>query len=128
MLSCRFCHLQGIAMSEVFLIYLSKAYFTRAFCRVELQVARLLAKPMVVVREASERLNRGPIELAQIEPCDKRLLGYDILALTDEMRDAFSRAFIPLRKARISTALGKEVLATATPASPTAADATAANR
>eukprot|EP00808_Paulinella_micropora_P016427 g21602.t1 len=99
---------KGIAMSEVFLIYLSKAYFTRPYCRFELQVARLLGKPLVVVREASERLNRGPITFAQIEACNQQLLGYDILAFTDEMRDAFSTGFIPLLKARINIALGRE--------------------
>eukprot|EP00808_Paulinella_micropora_P000255 g13037.t1 len=116
--------IKGIAMSEVFLIYLSKAYFTRPFCRFELQVARLLEKPIVVVREASERPTRGPITFPQIEACDKQLLELDILALSDELRDAFSTGFIPLLKARINTALGKEVLA---PASPTAAAAPAAS-
>eukprot|EP00808_Paulinella_micropora_P019298 g23839.t1 len=149
--------IKGIAMSEVFLIYVSKAYFTRPYCRFELQVhpclhklahcmlqpcrcharmcamggwartcgllqvARLLEKPIVVVREASLRPTRGPIDLPQIEACDKQLVEFDILALSDELRDAFSTGFIPLLKARINTALGKEVLATATPASPTAA-------
>eukprot|EP00808_Paulinella_micropora_P020489 g52976.t1 len=119
--------IKGIAMSEVFLIYVSKAYFTRPYCRFELQVARLLEKPIVVVREASLRPTRGPIDLPQIEAWDKRLVEFDILALSDELRDAFSTGFIPLLKACINTALGKEVLATATPASPTAAAAPAAS-
>eukprot|EP00808_Paulinella_micropora_P028174 g9595.t1 len=118
---------KGIAMSEVFLIYVSKAYFTRPYCRFELQVARLLEKPIVVVREASLRPTRGPIDLPQIAACDKQLVKFDILALRDELRDAFSTGFIPLLKARINTALGKEVLATATPASATAAAAPAAS-
>eukprot|EP00808_Paulinella_micropora_P013348 g36580.t1 len=114
-------------MSEVFLIYVSKSYFTRPYCRFELQVARLLEKPIVVVREASLRPTRGPIDLPQIAACDKQLVEFDILALSDELRDAFSTGFIPLLKARINTALGKEVLATATPASATAAAAPAAS-
>eukprot|EP00808_Paulinella_micropora_P024184 g83367.t1 len=118
---------KGIAMSEVFLIYVSKSYFTRPYCRFELQVARLLEKPIVVVREASLRPTRGPIDLPQIAACDKQLVEFDILALSDELRDAFSTGFIPLLKARINTALGKEVLATATPASATAAAAPAAS-
>eukprot|EP00808_Paulinella_micropora_P017921 g29714.t1 len=81
---------KGIAMSEVFLIYVSKAYFTRPYCRFELQVARLLEKPIVVVREASLQPTRGPIDLPQIEACDKQLVEFDILALSDELRDAFS--------------------------------------
>eukprot|EP00808_Paulinella_micropora_P005167 g49790.t1 len=73
-------------------------------------------------------LNRGPITFAQIEACDQQLLGYDILAFTNELRDAFSTGFIPLLKARINIApLGREVFATATPASATAAAAPAAS-
>lgn len=46
---------RGVATSRFFLIYLSRSYFSRWFCRLEAQVARVLEKTLIVVYEADPR-------------------------------------------------------------------------
>jgi hypothetical protein len=46
---------RGVATSRFFLIYLTKSYFTRWFCRLEAQVARELGKELIVVYESDPR-------------------------------------------------------------------------
>ena len=46
---------RGVATSRFFLIYLTKSYLTRWFCRLEAQVARKLGKELIVVYESDPR-------------------------------------------------------------------------
>lgn len=46
---------RGVAHSDVFVLYLSKSYFTRYFCRLEATTAMQLGKQVLVIYESDER-------------------------------------------------------------------------
>ncbi|KAH9257762.1 hypothetical protein BASA81_004228 [Batrachochytrium salamandrivorans] len=46
---------RGIANSSTFLLYLTRSYLDRYFCRMELSIAKALEKPLVIVFEPDER-------------------------------------------------------------------------
>ena len=46
---------RGISNSSTFLLYLTRSYFSRYFCRLESSVARALRKKLIVVYEPDER-------------------------------------------------------------------------
>ena len=46
---------RGIAKSSFFLLYLTRSYFRRWYCRLEASVARALGKPLIVVFESDPR-------------------------------------------------------------------------
>ena len=60
---CDMC--RGIARSEFFLLYLTKSYFSRWFCRLEASVAMALGKPLIVVYESDPR-HHGSADYVQL--------------------------------------------------------------
>jgi hypothetical protein len=58
---------RGVANSDVFVLYLSKSYFTRYFCRLEATTAMQMGKQLLVIYESDPRAGGNPnfITLAQ---------------------------------------------------------------
>ncbi len=60
---------RGVWNSRFFLVFLTKSYLTRWFCRLEATVARRLNRPLVVVYESDARHGGEPDYGKLVESC-----------------------------------------------------------
>jgi len=63
---------KGIAMSRVFVIFLTKTYFERVFTIFELETAVALKKPIIVIWEGDERCGGYPDLKSHIDQCPNK--------------------------------------------------------
>merc|ERR1712060_656077 len=72
---------KGIAMSSVFVTFLTKSYFQRVFTIFELETAVALKKPVIVIWEGDERCGGYPDLKWHIDICPNK---YKAMLFQDE--------------------------------------------
>eukprot|EP00808_Paulinella_micropora_P022107 g54560.t1 len=80
--------LKGIAESACFVLWGTGGYFERPFCLFELQMARLLKKTIVCIRESDDRMY--PLSFQDLCRADPQLVLHDVVAVNREYYDAFA--------------------------------------
>lgn len=63
--------LNGVANSAVFVLFLTRDVFTRPFCRLEIETALRLKKPILLLRETDDRLHFTVEEVAKVKTKDE---------------------------------------------------------
>jgi hypothetical protein len=84
---------RGIANSKVFLLYLTKSYFDRYFCRMEASVAKALNKPLIIVYEADERHGGAGDYVTLVNECTRKFPEFKEFLLTTEAIPMARRSF-----------------------------------
>eukprot|EP00808_Paulinella_micropora_P020740 g14005.t1 len=79
---------EGIAESACFVLWGTGGYFDRPFCLFELEIARLLKKPIVCIRESDDRMY--PLSFQDLCRADPQLVLHDVVAVNREYYDAFA--------------------------------------
>eukprot|EP00808_Paulinella_micropora_P023775 g60509.t1 len=97
--------IQGVVDSRCFLVYLTKNYFSRPYCCFELLIARRLNKPIVAMREDSNRPEWHPISFEELKAIDPELAKLDVFPYSDTLRPAFRPFILPEMKKRIELAI-----------------------
>eukprot|EP00808_Paulinella_micropora_P028511 g40961.t1 len=80
--------LEGIAESACFVLWGTGGYFDRKFCLWELEMARLLKKTIVCIRESDDRMY--PLSFQDLCRADPQLVLHDVVAVNREYWDAFA--------------------------------------
>eukprot|EP00808_Paulinella_micropora_P006377 g63019.t1 len=80
--------LEGIAESACFVLWGTGGYFDRPFCLFELEMARLLKKTIVCIRESDDRMY--PLSFQDLCRADPQLVLHDVVAVNREYYDAFA--------------------------------------
>jgi len=84
---------RGIANSKVFLLYLTRTYFDRWFCRLEASVAKALQKQLIIVYEPDERFGGTGDYVSLVNACTKRFPEFKDFLMGTEAVPMARRAF-----------------------------------
>ena len=84
---------RGVANSDCFVLYLTRSYLDRFFCRLEWAVADALQKPVVVVYEPDERFGGAGDYVKLVEACTRRQPQHKVFLLKTEAIPMARRAF-----------------------------------
>eukprot|EP00808_Paulinella_micropora_P027039 g50249.t1 len=80
--------LEGIAELACFVLWGTGGYFDRKFCLWELEMARLLKKTIVCIRESDDRMY--PLSFQDLCRADPQLVLHDVVAVNREYWNAFA--------------------------------------
>lgn len=118
---------RGISNSSTFLLYLTKSYLDRYFCRMELSIAKALEKPLVIVYEPDERFGGTSDYVQLVNQVTQKypefrsfLLGSEAIPMA---RRAFQRRAVVDEVCKRAGFSSPNTTATATSSSPQAAAA-----